>query len=246
MFAIYAFCREVDDIADEPGSVAGKRRQLAEWRREIDTLFAGRPTTAVTRALGPAVRRYALRREDFLAVIEGMETDAADRLRFPDMAALHRYCDRVACAVGRLSVRVLGEDTEAGQDLASSLGEALQLANILRDIKEDASRDRLYLPAELLRDHGIEDARDVTDILSHPALPAACEHLAAMANQRFAEAESALARCDRRRVRPAAVMMRVYQQVLRLLARRGWTRLDEPVRVSRLAKLWIAFRHGFL
>ena len=179
-------------------------------------------------------------------MIEGMETDAADRLRLPDMAALHQYCDRVACAVGRLSVRVFGEHSEAGQDLASSLGEALQLTNILRDIKEDAFRDRLYLPADLLRDHGIAVTGDVAEILSHTALPAACEKLGALARQRFAEAESALARCNRRKVRPAAVMMRVYLAVHRLLVRRGWTRLEEPVRVSRLAKLWIAFRYGIL
>lgn len=245
MFAIYAFCREIDDVADDPLPLDEKRAALAEWRAEIDRLYAGRPENPIGRALLLPVSRYDLRREDFIALIDGMEMDAADVFHGPPMETLTLYCERVAGAVGMLSVRVFGESGDAGTRLAWSLGQALQLTNILRDIHEDAERGRLYLPDELLSDHGIA-TRDCADVLNHPALPAVCEALAALARQRFDEAIAAMGDCDRRKIRPAVAMMYVYRAILEKLTRRGWTRLNEPVKVSKAAKLWIAFRYGVL
>ncbi len=243
MYAVYAFCREVDDIADDPAPPAEKLARLAEWRAEIDRLFEGRPRLPTARALIGPVRRFDLRKEDFLALIEGMEMDASETLKGPDMARLEHYCGCVAGAVGRLSIRVFGATEPAAQRLAWAEGQALQLTNILRDLAEDARRGRLYLPAELLDRHGIA-SREPEAVLRHPALGKVCDDLAGLALRRFAEAEAALAGSDRRRLRPAVVMMHVYRRTLDLLLARGWRRLDRPVRVSKPVKLWYALRYG--
>lgn len=245
MFAIYAFCREIDDIADDPLPPEQKKAALADWRDEIERVYAGTPQKPTGRALLEPVARYALRKEDFIALIDGMEMDAGESFHGPSMDTLTLYCERVAGAVGMLSVRVFGEPGEAGTRLAWTLGQALQLTNILRDIQEDSERGRLYLPDELLTQHGIA-TRDPAAVLAHPALPAVCDTLAALAKQRFDEAIAAMAACDRRKVRPAIVMMHVYRAILNKLIRRGWRTLDAPVKVSKAAKLWIALRYGFL
>jgi len=244
MFAIYAFCREVDDIADGTASPEVKRRDLDAWRREIDALFADRPATTTGRALLEPTRAFDLRRADFLAVIDGMEMDAAE-IRAPSLAELDLYCDRVASAVGRLSVRAFGVATEAADRVAYALGRALQLTNILRDLAEDGARDRLYLPRELLQAEGIT-ATDPATVLKHPALPRVCGALAAMAEGRFVEARLAMRDCPRRPMRPAAAMAAVYHAILRRLLRRGWRDLDRAVKIPTALKLWFALRYGLL
>ncbi len=159
MYAVYAWCREVDDIADGDRPAAHKLAALADWRDEIEALYADRPRHLVARALHEPVRRYRLRREDFLAVLDGMEMDAREDIRAPDLARLDLYCARVASAVGDLSVHIFGDPSDAAHRVAHSLGRALQLTNILRDLDEDARRGRLYLPRELLERHGIGERR---------------------------------------------------------------------------------------
>ena len=244
MFAIYAFCREIDDIADEPGSADDQRRRLDLWRDEIDALYSGTPTRLTARALAAPVRRFGLRREDFLAVIEGVEMDLGEGLKAPDFAELELYCRRVAGAVGLLSIRAFGAAGSArAEAFALALGTALQLTNILRDMVEDAERDRLYLPRELLDEAGIE-AAPPGEVLRHAALPEVCGALARIAVERFDEARAALADCDRRALRPAVAMMVHYRRLLAALERRGWTRLDVPVRIPAPEKLLIALRYG--
>ena len=149
MFAIYAFCRAVDDIADDLPTREQKIAGLAAWRADIAALYAGEmPHDPLARLLVKPIADFALRRADFEAVIDGMETDALNDIQAPSMAELDLYCDRVASAVGRLSVRAFGETSLAGDRTAYALGRALQLTNILRDVVEDADRGRLYLPRE--------------------------------------------------------------------------------------------------
>jgi phytoene synthase len=245
MFAVYAFCREVDDIADEPGTLAGKRAALQEWRREIAALYAGDPAHPIAKALAAPVRDYALRREDFLAIIDGMEMDAEAEIRAPSLAALDLYCDRVASAVGRLSVRIFGDSSASAERVAFALGRALQLTNILRDLAEDGARGRLYLPRELLERHGVP-TDDPGAALRHPGLDGACHALAAIALQHYAEAEATMAECDRKAMRPAAVMGAIYRATLERLMRRGWARVEERVSLSAPMKLYLALRHGLL
>lgn len=245
MFAIYAFCREVDDIADSNEPPESKRRDLAAWRCEVDAIMAGHPATVTGQALTGAVRQFGLRQEDFLAVIDGMEMDAAADIRAPSLADLDLYCDRVAGAVGRLSVRAFGIATPAADRVARSLGRALQLTNILRDLAEDSARGRLYLPRELLDRNGIASS-DPAFVLAHPSLPLICDELAITAEGYFAEARAAMAECPRKNMRPAAAMGAVYHAILVRLKRRGWRDLEREVHISKAAKLWLAVRYGLL
>jgi phytoene synthase len=245
MYAVYAFCRVVDDIADEPGDPADKRRQLAWWREEIDRLYAGAPTHPVTVALTGPVAEYHLPKEDFLAVIDGCEMDGDNAMVRPSLAQLTLYCDRVASAVGRLSVRVFGEDRPQGQTVANATGMALQLTNILRDVAVDAEIGRLYLPDEILAAHGI-DSRDPGEVLAHPALVAVCRDLAVIAGEYFAASDRAMAECSRRAMRPATLMKEMYRGVYRRLEAEGFQPRLPPVRLPAGAKLWCVLRHGLV
>ncbi|HEX9703607.1 MAG TPA: presqualene diphosphate synthase HpnD [Rhodospirillales bacterium] len=245
MFGIYAFCREVDDIADGDEAKSEKMVRLGHWRGEIERLYGDQPRDPVCRALLPAVKRFGLRKEDFRAIIDGMEMDAGASLRIADMDELNLYCDRVACAVGRLSVCVFGIDGDHGREIAVALGQALQLTNILRDIVEDAERNRLYIPADLLRAHGIDPKAELAAILGHARFPEVCDTLAAVARRQFEQARAGIRTCDPEKIRPAVMMMEVYRRILDKLARRGWLDLGLPVAISRPGKLWIAFRYGF-
>jgi phytoene synthase len=245
MYAIYAFCREVDDIADDTGPTTPKQAALAEWHAEIDALYAGHPRQIVARALVEPVERYRLRREDFHAVIDGMEMDAVEDIRAPDLATLDLYCGRVAGAVGHLSVHVFGDASPAAHNVADHLGRALQLTNILRDLDEDARRGRLYLPREILERHGIAGT-DPPKVLRHPALPAACRELAALALAHFDEAAQAMSRCSRWAMRPAAVMGAFYRALLDALLREGWRDPSSRVSLSKLHKLRLVLRHGLV
>jgi phytoene synthase len=141
---------------------------------------------------------------------------------------------------------VFGVDEPTGDRLALALGQALQLTNILRDLKEDARRDRLYLPEEMLRAHGVVGTEDACRVLEQPAAAEVCEGIAEIARNRFAEAAAVLAKCDRRDTRPAVIMMEIYRRMLRRLMFRGWRRWAEPVSVSPAEKLWVAFRYGMI
>jgi phytoene synthase len=249
MYAIYAFCRAVDDIADDPGNGTDKRARLQLWRQEITDIFAANPSGAISQALAPAVSRFDLRQEDFLAVIDGMDMDVGDentggRVRIADLPELELYCDRVAGAVGRLSCQVFGLERNSGERLAKSLGRSLQLTNILRDLKEDAGIDRLYLPLDMLKKHGCCETNPLV-VLNAPAMASVCTEICAMAENYFAESTRIIEELPRAKVRPAIIMMAMYRAILLRLTRRGWRDLGTSVRLSRLNRLWIAIRSGF-
>jgi phytoene synthase len=243
MYALYTFCREVDDIADGNASLSLKQILLSNWRSEIAHLYAGRPRHAATIGLYKGVHLYGLRCDDFLAIIDGTEMDAHTDIRAPSFAELDRYCERVAVAVGRLAVRIFGEETPAGERVAAELGRALQLTNILRNLAADAGRHRLYLPRELLHAHGIF-ATTPSWVLAQPALPDVCRDLALLAERHYAAAAEAIGACPRWTMRPAAVMLGIYRALLHELLARGWRQLDEPVRILAWRKLALVLRHG--
>ncbi|MEE8515083.1 MAG: presqualene diphosphate synthase HpnD [Alphaproteobacteria bacterium] len=243
MYAVYAYCRTIDDIADGEAPAAEKIKELGAWKDEIDRLYSGNPNHAITRALAGPVRTYGLAKEDFMALLDGMEMDAANRMVAPSMEELELYCARVAGAVGLLSVRIFSVPDPEGRTLALTLGQALQFTNLLRDLSEDAALGRLYLPRVLLEAHGIAETTPDA-VLKHPALPKVCDDIAAMARQSFDDAGRALARSPRAAVRPARVMMKVYQRLLERLVLRDWTRIEDRIRLSSLEKLWIALRYG--
>ena len=244
MFEIYSFCRAVDDIADSSGPRPERVAQLQAWRRDIATLYDGTPPSALE-GLARAVKTFGLRRVDFLAVIDGMEMDVVADIRAPDYATLELYCDRVACAVGRLSVKVFGLPDDLGLALADQLGRALQLTNILRDLDEDAELGRLYLPAEALHEAGITST-DPVAVLAEPRIEWACHALIDRARAHFTKAEDIMARCPARSVRAPRLMGAVYKAILARLVARGFGSPRAPVRIPKALLLWMLLRHAIV
>ncbi|MCP4620155.1 MAG: presqualene diphosphate synthase HpnD [Bradyrhizobium sp.] len=244
MFQIYSFCRQVDDIADSNGPREERLAALQQWRDDIDALYRGTPPARLKDYVAP-VKTFGLKREDFLAIVDGMEMDVPADIRAPDMATLDLYCDRVASAVGRLSVRVFGMGEEDGIALAYHLGRALQLTNILRDIDEDAGLGRLYLPREGLYLAGIT-GDDPQKVIADKSLPKVCAPLAQRAATHFAKADEIMDRNPRRVVRAPRIMSKYYRAILDLLLARGFAAPREPVRVTKLTKLAILFRYAFI
>src|SRR5580704_13297022 len=241
MFEIYSFCRAVDDIADDPGPREPRRGQLQAWRADIDAIYAGSPPPQLS-GLAQAVKQFKLGREDFLAVIDGMEMDVDADIRAPDSETLVLYCDRVACAVGRLSVRVFGMQPAAGVALAHHLGNALQLTNILRDLDEDAAMGRLYPPREMLQAVGIT-ATDPATVLVHPKFDVVCAVIVELARTHFSKADAIMANCPRRMVRAPRIMGDAYRAILDKLVARGFAPPRKPVRHSKLWLLLIVLRN---
>jgi phytoene synthase len=244
MYAIYAFCRAVDDIADDGGPRPARFAALDRWSQDIDALYDGRISVLTADLAGP-VKRFGLRRKDFHAVIDGMAMDVETEIEAPDWETLDLYCDRVASAVGRLSVRIFGIDPTRGDPLAHHLGRALQLTNILRDLDEDAERGRLYLPREALAAAGVAlDGRTPAAILADPRVDTAARAVGARAAEHFTEAGRIMAECPRRAVRAPRLMEAAYHGVLRDLLARGFAAPRAPVRTSKLRVLAAALRYG--
>ncbi len=244
MFQIYSFCRQVDDIADSDGPRPERLAALQQWRDDIDALYQGRPPARLVDYVA-SVKKFDLKREDFLAVVDGMEMDVPQDIRAPDLATLDLYCDRVASAVGRLSVRVFGLPADDGILLAHHLGRALQLTNILRDIDEDATLGRLYLPREGLLEAGIT-GNDPRQVAADPRVPNVCAPLVARAREHFEKSDEIMTRHPRRVVRAARIMSKYYGAILQLLIARGFSAPRAPVRVSKVTRLAIIFRYALI
>lgn len=241
MYAIYAFCREVDDIADGSDPPRRKMAALADWRLEIDRLYRGSPETKTGAALLADVREYDLPKEEFHLVIEGMEMDAAGPIVAPAMNGLFAYTRRAAGAVGMLSMPVFGAPpSAAAEKFALSLGDALQLTNILRDVEEDAKEGRLYLPVELLKKYDCPLTPE--SIATAPGLPKVREDLSLLAREKFAGARAALTALDWKQLRPALLMMGVYERYLNMMTARGWENNQRKPILSKLDKMLIAAR----
>ena len=245
MFQVYAFCRAVDDIADEGGPRPMRTHELGLWRQDIDAFYEGRALPARMLPLAGPIRQFHLAREDFLAVIDGMEMDARADIRAPDWATLDLYCDRVASAVGRLSVRIFGVPEQYGPALAHHLGRALQLSNILRDLDEDAGLGRLYLPREALAKAGVETSEPMKAV-NDPRIGVACAEVAAQAREQFAQAARIMDRCPRKSVRSPRLMASVYRAIFDKVVAQGFTPPRRRVSTPKHRILWAVLRHGLL
>jgi len=245
MYAIYAFCRAVDDIADDGGPSAARLAMLDQWRIDIVRLYDGGGPSDLTRELARPLVRFGFRQQDFLDVIDGMEMDVRRKMRGPSWETFELYCDRVASAVGRLSVKIFRVDDEKGILLSHHLGRALQMTNVLRDLDEDAELGRLYLPVEALIGAGI-DEKDIGKVLAHPRLGEACMAVADRAGRHFAEASAVMARCRKESVRSPRIMASVYRSLLDKLVARGWRPPRQRVRPSKLQFLSAVVRHGIM
>ncbi len=232
MFEVYAFCRAVDDIADDQvGDQADRYDRLTQWRRDIDAIYKGKPPAQLS-GLAQAVNTFHLAREDFVAVIDGMEMDVRGPICGPELKTLDLYCDRVASAVGRLSVRIFGLPEGDGIALAHHLGRALQLTNTLRDVDEDAAIGRLYLPREYLEKEGVPPD-DPRAALASPALARVCSAVAAIAADHFEKADAIMAKVPRKSVRAPRIMAQAYRRILSRLITRGWKSPRAPVKLGK-------------
>ncbi|QUS40877.1 squalene synthase HpnD [Tardiphaga alba] len=244
MFQIYSFCRQVDDIADSFEARDLRLSQMQQWREDIEALYAGNPPPRVRDYVEP-IKRFGMLKEDYLAVIDGMEMDIPADIRAPDEATFDLYCDRVASAVGRLSVKVFGMPDEDGVLLAHHLGRALQITNILRDIDEDATLGRLYLPRELLYHAGITSS-DPQVVIKEKALPKVAAPLVRRAQEHFKESDKIMARNKRRAVRAPRIMSKYYHAILELLVKRGFALPRDPVRLGKASKIAILLRYAII
>ena len=242
MFEIYSFCRAVDDIADDGGPRDTALAGLGRWRDDLAALYAGSPPARLG-SLAAAVAQFGLAQEDFLAVIDGMEMDVERTVGAgdTDWATLDLYCDRVASAVGRLSAPVFGMNAADGVALAHHLGRALQLANILRDIDEDADIDRLYLPVEALQAAGVV-AVGARATIDHPNIEQACLAVAERAGAHFAAAQAIFDRTPAAVARTPRIMGEAYRHILDRLRARGWKAPRAPLKLGRIKLLLIVAR----
>ena len=236
--ALYAFCREVDDVVDECNDPALAQAKLAWWRVEVAGLFAGNPQHPVTRALAPALRPYGITEERLGEIIAGMEMDLT-QTRYLDFAGLERYCYHVAGAVGLLAASIFGHTDPRTLEYAKTLGTAFQLTNIIRDVGEDARKDRIYLPMEDLRAHGVT-AEDILRGRYSDAFTALMKFQAARAQSFYERAFAALPDVDRRAQRPGLIMAAIYRTLLGEIERDGFLVLDRRTSLTPLRKVWLA------
>lgn len=244
MFQVYSFCRQVDDIADSDGPRDERLEALQQWREDIDALYAGNPPPRVQSYVA-SIAQFGMRKEDFIVVIDGMEMDVPADIRAPDEATLDLYCDRVASAVGRLSVKIFGLPDDDGILLAHHLGRALQLTNILRDIDEDAEIGRLYLPRELLFHAGITSS-DPDTVIASPAVPKVAAPLVKRARAHYDKADEIMSRNRRSTVKAPRIMSKYYRKILELLVARGFALPRDPVRLGRASKIAILLQYGIV
>lgn len=238
--ALYAFCREVDDVVDDCRDEAVARHTLDWWREEIAHTFAGQPSHPVGQALRTALARYDLPQEHFLEIIDGMAMDLG-QVRYASFRELTLYCYRVAGVVGLLSAEIFGYRDRATLKYAHNLGLALQLTNILRDVGEDASRGRIYLPLDELAQHGVEQ-QDILQGRSSAAMRRLLEFQARRADEHYDRALGLLPEADRPAQRSGLIMAAIYRRLLHEIARNPEAVLTRRVALSPLHKLWLAWR----
>ena len=238
--ALYAFCREVDDVVDETADAQLAATKLAWWRTELAGLFAGNPQHPVSRALAPFLEKYSLERENLNDIIDGMEMDLTQS-RYLDWANLERYCHRVAGVVGLLAARIFGYRDPRTLEYARELGMAFQLTNIIRDVGEDARKNRIYLPMDDLKRFNVT-AADILHAKETPEFRALMEFETARAKDFYGKAFAALPAVDRKSQRAGLIMAAIYRTLLDEIERDGWHVLTQRISLTPLRKFWIAWK----
>ncbi|ADE11673.1 presqualene diphosphate synthase HpnD [Sideroxydans lithotrophicus] len=238
--ALYAFCREVDDVVDECSDASVARTTLNWWRNEVVAVYSGKPQHPVTQALSPIVRQFNLAQEHFLEIIDGMEMDL-DQPRYPDFKSLQLYCYRVASVVGLLSVEIFGYTDRQTLKYAHDLGIALQLTNIIRDVGEDARRNRIYLPMDEMQQFGVS-AADILNARETEGFQKLMAFQIERAQRYYQQALGHLPKADRKAQCTGLIMAAVYQATLNEVAASGCHVLKERVSLTPTYKFWLALK----
>ncbi|MCK2097330.1 presqualene diphosphate synthase HpnD [Thauera aromatica] len=236
--ALYAFCREVDDVVDECHDPALAQSTLEWWRQEVERIYAGTPTHPVGQALQEVLGRFQLPREQLLEIIDGMAMDLT-QTRYADFKALQLYCYRVASVVGLLAAEIFGYQDRRTLKYAHDLGMAFQLTNIIRDVGEDARRGRIYLPVDDLQRFGVP-AKDLLEARHSDAFRELMAFQAGRAEHFYDQAFAQLPKIDRKAQRPGLVMAAIYRTLLREIAADGFQVLDRRTSLTPLRKVWLA------
>lgn len=238
--ALYAYCREVDDVVDEVSDPGVARTKLAWWREEVARIYDGTPSHPVGQALAPVVREFALDRTHLLEILDGMAMDL-DYNRYPDFATLEVYCHRVAGVVGLLSARIFGFTDPRTLDYANNLGIAFQLTNIIRDVGEDVRRNRIYIPLDELARFGLT-TDDLILLREDERFAQLVRFQIERAQARYERAFALLPDADRRAQRPGLVMAAIYRTLLTEIEREGGKVLNRRIALTPLRKLWLAWK----
>jgi len=242
--ALYAFCREVDDVVDECPDAGLARAKLDWWRGELATLYTGRPSHPVTQALSGSLKEFHLPQEQLLEIIDGMEMDL-DNVRYADFKALHLYCYRVASVVGLLAAEIFGYKDRQTLKYAHDLGLAFQLTNIIRDVGEDARRGRIYIPQDELARFGVADT-DLVGARYSDSFRKLMEFQVDRARATYQQAFALLPAADRKSQRAGLVMAAIYRATLDEIVRDNYRVLDQRISLPPLRKLWLAGKTWFL
>ena len=238
--ALYAFCREVDDAVDEPSDPSAARATLAWWRGEVEQLFAGNPQHPVTRALAPMIEPFGITQARLSEIMDGMEMDL-NQSRYLNFAGLQLYCHRVAGVVGALAAGIFGYRNAKTLEYAEKLGLAFQLTNIIRDVGEDARKNRIYLPLDELQEHGVT-AADILKASHTESFVRLMRFQAERARRCYDEALAFLPAEDRRAQRPGLMMAAIYRALLDEIAGDNYRVLEQRTALTPIRKLWIAWR----
>ena len=238
--AFYAFCREVDDVADEVSDPGVAATKLAWWRSEVASAFAGRPNHPAMRALMPHVALYGIEPAHLLAVIDGCQMDL-DQSRYLDYPGLARYCDLVAGVVGEVAANIFGRTLASTVDYAHRLGLAMQLTNIVRDVGDDARRNRIYLPISELKQFDVK-AADILERKYSDRFSALMRFQAERAHRTYDEALALLGDADRAAQKPGLMMANIYRALLREIEAEDFAVLHQRISLTPIRKLWIAMR----
>lgn len=238
--ALYAFCREVDDVVDETPDPTVAARQLDWWRSEVERIYTGTPEHPVGQALKGVVQEYRLPQELMQEVIDGMQMDL-EQVRYADFKALQLYCYRVASVVGLLTVEIFGYTNRQTLKYAHDLGIAFQLTNIIRDVGEDARRGRIYLPAAELEQFGVP-AKDILESRDSPNFQRLMAFQIERAQKYYDQALAQLPREDRKSQRAGLIMAEIYRATLHEVQADGCRMLTHRVSLTPIRKLWLAVK----
>ncbi|HLS16401.1 MAG TPA: presqualene diphosphate synthase HpnD [Paenalcaligenes sp.] len=240
--ALYAFCREVDDVVDETSEASVARMKLVWWREQLDALFQGEPPIhPVLKALLPHIQTYDLRYQELLAIIDGMEMDL-DQARYQSWDDLKKYCWHVASVVGILSAKIFGQTQAQTTDYAVQLGLAFQMTNIIRDVGDDARRGRIYLPLDELDRFEVRP-QEILNGQYSDRFVALMRHQSERAHQYYQQAAQSLPEVDRRAQRPGLLMAAIYHTLLLEIDRDQWDVLDKRISLTPIRKFWLAWKN---